>query len=228
MFGKNKLIKQYLDPEGDLKIVDIFHTIQGEGPFAGTPAVFVRTAGCNLKCHFCDTDFESNERSVTVKALTDAVMALAGEKTPLVVITGGEPLLQNIVPFCKSMVMNGMRVQIETAGTVWVPYLERVDVEIVCSPKTHKIHQQIAVCCENYKYIYGEGDTFDTWFVSETQNVGQKIRLFRPSKFDVVWVQPRDDQDPIKNRRNTELARDLCLEHGFKLCLQIHKIVDLP
>jgi 7-carboxy-7-deazaguanine synthase len=59
MFGKNIVISQYIEPSGALKIVDLFYTIQGEGPYNGMPSVFVRLAGCNLRCYFCDTNFET-------------------------------------------------------------------------------------------------------------------------------------------------------------------------
>jgi 7-carboxy-7-deazaguanine synthase len=58
VYGKNPVRKQELTEDGSLDVVDIFPTIQGEGPNAGRPAVFVRLWGCNLTCSFCDTDFE--------------------------------------------------------------------------------------------------------------------------------------------------------------------------
>lgn len=58
MFGNNK-ISNIVPKGGDfLEVVKIFHTLQGEGPFAGTPAIFVRLGGCNLQCKFCDTEFD--------------------------------------------------------------------------------------------------------------------------------------------------------------------------
>ena len=119
-----------------LDIVELFSTLQGEGPFVGWPSVFVRLGGCNLACSFCDTEFEEFQ-SMDIAALTTEVRALAAEegkrKRHLVVITGGEPLRQNIVPFCEALLADGFEVQIETNGTVFRPLPEAVHV--VCSPK---------------------------------------------------------------------------------------------
>ena len=75
-----------------LGLVEIFYTLQGEGTHAGTPAVFVRLAGCNLSCDFCDTDYAL--RSLTsVEAVVERVREAGGD-CPMVVVTGGEPLAQ--------------------------------------------------------------------------------------------------------------------------------------
>ena len=103
-----------------VRIAEVYPSIQGEGLFAGTPSVFVRTTGCNLRCWFCDTPFTSwhpEGRHVTVDKLLRQVIELHVEH---VVLTGGEPLLQpESVAFCQALIDAGKFVTIETAGTVF-------------------------------------------------------------------------------------------------------------
>src|SRR5262245_23888824 len=122
MFGKNALLKQDLDESGALWVQEMFHTIQGEGPFTGLPAVFIRLGGCNLKCHFCDTDFESSTWRPSHDELIDKFNALeTAETTRLVVLTGGEPFRQNAVPLMTTLLAAGWTIQVETAGLLWLP-----------------------------------------------------------------------------------------------------------
>lgn len=229
MFGLNPIVSQHLDPEGALKVVDMFYTLQGEGPYSGMTSVFVRLADCNLRCVMCDTDFTTGARVVDVETLVQQVRTLAGNKTRLVVITGGEPLLQNITPFCRLLAKYNFRVQIETAGTVWVPGLEGCDVAIVCSPKTGKVRNELQLKCINFKYVVGAGDeVHDGGIVAKYQAGSKPLLLAQPKRADAtVWIQPRDDQNPEKNAANTAFARDLCLKYGHRMCVQLHKIVGV-
>jgi 7-carboxy-7-deazaguanine synthase len=105
-----------------MRIAEFFQSIQGEGEFAGTPSVFVRTTGCNLRCWFCDTPYTSWEPEGTHepwKELAERILACDCEH---IVITGGEPMLQpDIVPLTERLVRAGRVVTIETAGTVHRP-----------------------------------------------------------------------------------------------------------
>ena len=69
MFGKNPIRKAIFDNADFYEVQEIFLTIQGEGPYAGTPAIFIRLGGCNLACNFCDTEFESFEKMHLTKII---------------------------------------------------------------------------------------------------------------------------------------------------------------
>ncbi|HXY35981.1 MAG TPA: 7-carboxy-7-deazaguanine synthase QueE [Planctomycetaceae bacterium] len=105
-----------------MRIAEFFQSIQGEGEFAGTPSVFVRTTGCNLRCWFCDTPYTSWQPEGAHEpwpALAERILACDCQH---VVITGGEPLLQpDIVPLTERLTRAGRLVTIETAGTVHRP-----------------------------------------------------------------------------------------------------------
>ena len=103
-----------------VRIAEVYASIQGEGQFAGTPSVFVRTTGCNLRCWFCDTPFTSWNPEGSHIAIADLVRQVREFNVEHVVLTGGEPLLQpDCVPLCEQLLAAGHFVTIETAGTVF-------------------------------------------------------------------------------------------------------------
>ena len=116
-----------------MKVCEIFSTLQGEGLMTGLPAVFLRFAGCNLRCPFCDTDFMGGEE-LTEDEIVRRIDA-EGD-IPYVVVTGGEPTLQLTASLLRKLKDLGKRIQIETNGTVDVPdeVLALID-HITCSPK---------------------------------------------------------------------------------------------
>ncbi len=103
-----------------MKIAELFYSIQGEGILAGTPAVFVRTSGCNLRCVWCDADYTSwapEGRDVEVKEIVRYVREHSRGYT---VVTGGEPMiLPEIVALGRELRGIGQHITIETAGTVY-------------------------------------------------------------------------------------------------------------
>src|ERR1700678_1676200 len=101
-----------------LQLAEIFYSIQGEGMWTGTPAVFVRLAGCNLACDFCDTDY-SLKFLAGVDEVVRAVRTEGGD-CPMVILTGGEPLAQAETPaLIDALRRDGRRVHIESNGTIF-------------------------------------------------------------------------------------------------------------
>jgi organic radical activating enzyme len=210
----------------------VFYTIQGEGPFAGHPSVFIRTGGCNLRCYWCDTDFESSTWKPELDELLARVDALRPPRCDLAVLTGGEPFRQNIAPLVAALLQRGLRVQIETAGTLWVDLPNSDRISIVCSPKTRKLHAQIVPRLTALKYVLAEDgiDESDGLPCQSTQKQGVAMRLYRPSATQSIpiYVMPRDDQDAERNARNRAACVQTALHFGYRLSLQIHKLIGLP
>lgn len=240
MFGKNAVAKPYPDKDGKLTITEVFETLQGEGPQAGWPSVFVRLTACNLRCWFCDTDFERG-REYTVSELLDQIsQARARNRSNLVVITGGEPLLQNIIPLVAMLTLYHIRVSIETAGTLYVKGMDQFfgkfgqahfGHSIVCSPKTPKINPDLEPLITAYKYIVQAGHVDADGFPNaSTQAQGAPIKLFRPPADSEVpiYYQPMDEYEDAKNAANLEAARDLAMTYGRRLSVQMHKLANLP
>jgi len=101
---------------------EVYTAEQGEGQFAGTPSVFVRTSGCNLRCWFCDTPHTSWKAEGKYQKVEEIVSAVLSHEIEHVVITGGEPLMQPaIVALTEQLKAAGRFVTIETAGTLFRP-----------------------------------------------------------------------------------------------------------
>jgi 7-carboxy-7-deazaguanine synthase len=101
-----------------LKIAEIFQSRQGEGLLTGTPSVFIRVSGCNLRCWFCDTPYASWEPEGENLEVGDLVAQVAAYSCDHVVITGGEPMIfPEVTPLTRQLKLLGRHITIETAGT---------------------------------------------------------------------------------------------------------------
>jgi 7-carboxy-7-deazaguanine synthase len=228
MFGKNE-IKGIRAPE-DYLVKAIWYTIQGEGPYAGFPAIFVRFSDCNLRCFFCDTDFTGGEQ-LNLEQLSFRITNLIHQhRCNLVVLTGGEPMLQDLGSLIGA-IPRGL-FQIETAGTIWTQGLDaHVDgrrLKIVCSPKTPGINPKIVEHCQDWKYILRQGETslVDGLPARSTQTEGKFGNIYRAHK-GTIYVQPCDEDDIEANAANIKLATETALTFNYRLSLQIHKLVGV-
>lgn len=225
MFGKNPKRPPEKGDGNILKVQEIFATIQGEGPNAGCPAIFIRLGGCNLACDFCDTEFESfSEKSLNeiVEESKKLSLNIQGKRTyNLVVITGGEPFRQPIDRLCEELLKEGFSVQIETNGTLYQDIPEAV--EIICSPKNTgngyaNIRPDLLKRINAFKFLISKNNK-DYSGVSE---IGQ-------SEYDIpVYIQPLDEIDEKLNRDNLEYVINLAKDKGYRVSLQLHKIMDIP
>jgi 7-carboxy-7-deazaguanine synthase len=138
--------------EGLLPLVEIFYSLQGEGLRSGQATVFVRFAGCNLACEFCDTDFRVKE-TYTSEALAEEIERIGGG-CRWVCFTGGEPTLHNLLPLCRLLHSKGYRLQIETNGTRPQPDWE-ID-HVTVSPKQPqggRLHPWYEAHATEFKYV---------------------------------------------------------------------------
>jgi 7-carboxy-7-deazaguanine synthase len=209
-------------------IKEIFYTLQGEGQNTGRPAVFCRFAGCNLWsghekdraeaiCQFCDTDFvgtdgEGGGRFETATAVAQAVSSKwtaerSAHSKPLVVCTGGEPLLQLDEPLVAAMHQEGFEIAIETNGTRLPP----PGIDWVCvSPKA------------GADLLLRTGDELKLVF----PQAGAEPELYENLEFKHFYLQPMDGPH---REENTNFCIHYCLEHPqWKLSLQTHKLLGIP
>lgn len=229
--NKQPVEKQRLDAQGILDVHSVFYTIQGEGPFAGRPAVFVRLAGCNLQCPLCDTDYTNERRRCGPKGLLELIDEI-NFKASLVVITGGEPFRQNITPAVEVLLDAGYVVQIETNGTLYLPGFPYDEVSIVCSPKAGTINRQLADhrgAINALKYVLqADSVAFDGLPLLALAHPASPSVARPPEGFSgVVYVQPADEKDDAKNEANLEAAVRSCFDNDYTLGIQIHKLIGV-
>jgi 7-carboxy-7-deazaguanine synthase (Cx14CxxC type) len=208
-------------------VKEVFLTLQGEGSWAGSPAVFCRFTGCNLwtgreehrasaVCQFCDTDFVGTDgpgggRFATADDLADAIEATwTGDDADahrLVVCTGGEPLLQLDQALVDALHARGFRIAIETNGTIEPP--EGIDW-ICMSPKA------------GADLVLTKGDELKLVYPQPTLLPEAVEHL----DFDHLFLQPMDGPD---RAANTEAAITYCLAHPrWRLSVQTHKYLGIP
>lgn len=207
-------------------VKEIFYTLQGEGANAGRPAVFCRFSGCSLWsgrdadrataiCRFCDTDFVGTDGTHGGRYTAPELAGKADDLWPreaghmlrrLVVLTGGEPMLQVDGPLVDALHRMGFEVAIETNGTIPVP--PSVDW-ITVSPKAGTpLVQRIG---QELKLVYPQD--------------GSGPEMFADLDFARHYLQPMDGPD---GDENTRAAVRYCLDHPrWRLSLQTHKILGL-
>ncbi len=224
--------------QGDGKMLavnSIFYTIQGEGPFAGCPAVFIRLAGCNLQCPMCDTEYTSR-KTMAIDTIVDKVVECAAPgwalaEAPLVVITGGEPFRQPLLPLVRELLRMGVAVQVETNGTLHRPELpfHHKDFHVVCSPKTGKIAQGLVPYIKALKYVATAESLMKDGLPQHALAHPNNGQVARPPKGwkGQVYLQPVDEKDEAKNAANLKAVVESCMLHGYRLCLQVHKIIEV-
>jgi organic radical activating enzyme len=200
-----------------LKVNEIFYSLQGEGHYTGTPAVFVRFAGCNLRCWFCDTDFEKGVE-MSEDEIVEAVLQYP---TRYVVITGGEPTLQITASLCDKLHAHGLYLMMETNGTRPLPEGCQIDW-ITCSPKLIDVEdgkRKIATIrlrhIDELKVVFEDSPT-------------QDMALYEQIPATEYRLQPCDTQDPLCNQAILNKTIKYILQHPkWKLSLQTHKILHV-
>lgn len=220
-----------------LEIHSVFNTIQGEGPFTGHAAVFIRLAGCNLQCPACDTDYTTDRWNSTPFAVLQFVREMR-EPPSLVVITGGEPFRQNIHPLVELLLAEGYTVQIETNGTLPPPtigFAEMCSLDtnesnrcfVVCSPKAGKVNPATAAVTCAYKYVMAQDSVAADGLPTLALDHSASPCVARPHKDfkGVIYLQPCDDKDDKINEANLQACVNSVVMYPYVLQLQVHKII---
>jgi 7-carboxy-7-deazaguanine synthase len=243
MINQQPIEKRHFKVE--LDVHSIFYTIQGEGPFCGTPAVFVRLAGCNLQCPACDTDYTSTRRMMTAEQVVDQINNAYGHEwapySGLVVITGGEPFRQDVAVSWLTLMLQqrqGCYVQVETNGALSPETIhtlnkntqDRRGMYIVVSPKTGKVNPVIQRWACAYKYVMNADSVAEDGLPQHAlHHTLGTLKLARPpSDFKgTIYLQPQDDKDEVRNKANLDACVKSCMRHGYVLQLQVHKLLGL-
>jgi organic radical activating enzyme len=199
-----------------LKINSIFYTIQGEGSFVGTPAIFIRLSDCNLACSFCDTEFLSGDQMDEQEILEE----IFNYDCKFIVLTGGEPSMQDIGTLCELLKEEDYYITMETNG-MFEPVTNKIDW-ICLSPKSSFKHIKLKEC-HDLKFVVKKGDVLP--------------KIPKDFKHRQLFISPENETSGehigLKactglNKENLDYCVDLIKENpNWRLNLQTHKIIGV-
>lgn len=202
-----------VDTEIELPIMEHFYTIQGEGFYSGRAAYFVRLAGCDVGCVWCDVKESWDADVHPIVQLTDLMQIIKNSGTDFCVITGGEPALYDLTGIIKQLKESGIETAIETSGC----YELKGAIDWYCfSPKKFK-----APCDEAYskanelKVVISHPSDFE-WAEEHASKVSKNCKLYLQSEWSKQERFLPMIIDYVKNRPQ------------WKISLQTHKFMNIP
>jgi len=193
------------------KVAEIFKSIQGESTFAGLPCGFVRLAGCNLRCRYCDTRYaQEGGEEKSADQILDAVSSFG---VKLVEVTGGEPLLQKNTPALAELLMKqGHKVLVETNGSLDISVLPEgvariVDIKCPSSGESHNVRweniwrlqdeDQIKfVISDRHDYEWARGIVLERFGMTKNEILFSTVFGEIPPTNLVKWI--LDDRLPVR------------------------------
>jgi len=188
-----------------MRVNEIFYSLQGEGLHTGTPAVFLRLSGCNLKCPFCDTQHNSYVE-MTEQEIADKVSEYPART---IIITGGEPLLQLTASLTRKLHQAGFSIHLETNGSMPLPEEAEIDW-ITCSPK------------EGADVVIPKIDELKVVYMNQDMSQYDHLRAKE------YRLQPLDTGNEQKNATICQQTIKYILDNpNWKLSLQTHKILNV-
>lgn len=193
--------------------MECFHTIQGEGAHTGTAAYFIRTGGCDVGCVWCDVKESWDAIDHEKQSVIDLVTEVNKVNVPIVVITGGEPLMYDMLPLTVGLQVEGYKTHVETSGV----YPLSGDWDWICfSPKKFKKpREEFYVEAHELKVIIFNKSDFD-WAESHAQKMNPGAKLFLQPE----WSK-RDQMMP-------SIVDYVKKNPKWKISLQTHKYLDIP
>ena len=201
-------------PSESYPVMEHFYTLQGEGYHQGTAAYFIRLAGCDVGCVWCDVKESWNENAHPIMKVNDIIQSV--KKYPectTVVLTGGEPLMHNLTPLTQSLHNNGYKIHIETSGAH--PVSGHIDW-ICLSPKKFKppIENILSIANELKIIVFNASDFL--WAEEFAAKVNPNCKLF---------LQPEWEKSKLVN----PLIIDYIQQHPqWRISLQVHKYLNIP
>ena len=173
-------------------IVEIFHSVQGEGFHAGIPHVFVRFGNCNLRCEWCDTDFLTYEER-KLDSIVDEVLSYGCDR---VIFTGGEPALQDLSTIGSSLKRKGISLSVETNGTIEVDPI----IDWICVSPKDQLYP-------NAKIIQRQGDELKVVYCGQNLDMYDDLKM----GFSHHFIQPcyLDSESVEENGRSFQAVEKL-------------------
>ena len=191
-----------------MRVNEIFHSIQGEGFHSGRPADFIRFQGCHVGCTFCDTKHSWDKAGGTEQSIEQIIDQL---KTSFVILTGGEPLEQNLNELFNALKHAGKEVALETSGT---RVISQTYDWLTLSPKNFVKTSlpEFLKFADELKFIYTDKSSEDFIFkcIQDAE--------YKP----LVYIQPNG-----LSKKSTREAVEFVKRYNFRLSLQTHKFIGI-
>lgn len=211
-----------MNPETALSISEIFFSLQGEGSHTGWPTVFIRTAGCNLRCLYCDTAYAQEEGAE--KTLPEVLTAVAAYPCKRVCITGGEPLLQRaaVLELARTLEARGYLLSLETNGSFPVGGLP-AGLQAVIDVKTPGSGMSGVNNYENLRAARRGFDEFK-FVIAEAEDIPWSLALIRKHRLDRRY---RCHLGYVSGKIDPARIAAAIIESGLdlRLNMQLHKII---
>ncbi len=220
-----------------MKIAEVFYSVQGEGALVGTPSVFVRTSGCNLRCIWCDTPYTSWQPEGAEMEVETILAEVRRYPAHHVVVTGGEPMIApEIVPLTEGLRAAGLHITIETAGTVVAPVA--CDLMSI-SPKTSNStprerdggrwapqHERLRFQAQVLTRLMSDYDYQLKFVVQQREDLNEILQMVAGLGADrrKVILMPEGTDPAILRERSLWIA-EICKQEGFRFSPRLH--VDL-
>lgn len=192
------------------QVVEHFYSIQGEGSWSGRPATFIRLYGCDMACHFCDEPLHKDMSNI-IKMDKEAILALC-HNSPLVIITGGEPSLNDLGELIRYLKGSGKNVAVETNGYSY--YNASAADLVTLAPKKGRLRPdgvwddiKLLVSVDNYITVEDE--------IKYWKAMGGRVFLSAINEMGEL------------NKDNNKLAFDLSLKYNVTLNVQLHKVIGV-
>jgi len=192
-------------------IVETFHSVQGEGAWMGVNAFFIRLAGCDVCCPWCDTKNSWNASAHPQRNLKDLSQEVKAANPAIVVVTGGEPLMHDLNPLCDRLKQLGKRIHLETSGGH--PFSGQFDW-VTFSPKRFK---------QPDPSIYPVADELKVVVVDAEDLKWAEMQASKTAKTALKYLQPEWSKKESQN-----VAIEYVLEHpDWRISLQTHKFLGV-
>ncbi len=219
-----------------MKVSEVFYSLQGEGFLAGVPSVFVRAAGCPLRCRWCDTKYAWAKEAGREYGVAEIVELVQQWPCRFVVVTGGEPMIQSDLPqLVRELKAAGKHVTIETAGIAYIPDIpcdlmsispklsNSVPKEAKLAAKHEDLRLDLAVLSElidkyNYQLKFVVDSEADLLEIIETI---ERLGSVDPEK--VMLMPEAATRDELLAR--SPMVVNLCKRTGFTFCQRLQVLL---
>jgi len=212
-----------------MRVSEIFYSLQGEGFLAGTPSMFIRLAGCPLRCRWCDTKYAWDETAGQHYSIEKIVQTVGQARSKFVVVTGGEPMISSDLPrLVQNLKENGKHITIETAGIAFIPALPcdlmsispKLSNSTPTEPELAAIHEDCRLDIAVLRALI-DGYSYQLKFVVDSEDdspeIQQTLEKIGNVDSEKVMLMPQaETRDELLAK--SPMVADMCKRNGFAFC----------